>query len=90
VQPAAADANSLERIDYLSLLEALEMFGWLQALMPKEERFSTLFEKDARIVVAGAQALRRLLQGGDSMRRTFPVSLHTSRRFQLYCLVSGW
>jgi len=43
------------------------MFGWFQALMPKEERFFTLFEKHAAIVVAGAEALRGLLQGGDSI-----------------------
>jgi uncharacterized protein len=45
------------------------MFGWFQALMPKEERFFTLFEKHAAIVVAGAEALRGLLQGGDSIEK---------------------
>jgi hypothetical protein len=35
--------------------------------MPKEERFFTLFEKHAKIVVAGAEALRGLLQGGDTI-----------------------
>jgi predicted phosphate transport protein (TIGR00153 family) len=43
------------------------MLGWFQALMPKEERFFTLFEKHAAIVVAGAEALRGLLQGGDTI-----------------------
>lgn len=43
------------------------MFGWFQALMPKEERFFPLFEKHAAIVVAGAEALRGLLQGGDTI-----------------------
>jgi predicted phosphate transport protein (TIGR00153 family) len=43
------------------------MFGWFQALMPKEERFFTLFERHATIVVAGAEALRGLLQGGDTV-----------------------
>jgi uncharacterized protein len=43
------------------------MFGWFQALMPKEERFFTLFEQHAKIVVAGAEALRGLLQGGDTI-----------------------
>ena len=43
------------------------MLGWFQALMPKEERFFTLFEKHAKIVVAGAEALRGLLQGGDGV-----------------------
>jgi uncharacterized protein len=43
------------------------MFGWFQALMPKEERFFTLFERHATIVVAGAEALRGLLQGGNTI-----------------------
>jgi uncharacterized protein len=43
------------------------MLGWFQALMPKEERFFKLFEKHATIVVAGAEALRGLLLGGDSI-----------------------
>src|ERR1700684_4236639 len=44
------------------------MLGWFQALMPKEERFFRLFEKHAVIVVAGAEALRGLLQGGDTVQ----------------------
>jgi uncharacterized protein len=43
------------------------MFGWFQALMPKEGRFFRLFEKHATIVVAGAEALRGLLHGGESI-----------------------
>jgi uncharacterized protein len=43
------------------------MLGWFQAIMPREERFFTLFQKHAAIVVAGAEALRGLLQGGDSI-----------------------
>jgi predicted phosphate transport protein (TIGR00153 family) len=43
------------------------MLGWFQALMPKEERFFELFVRHATIVVAGAEALRGLLQGGDSV-----------------------
>ena len=43
------------------------MLGWFQALMPKEERFFALFEKHAAIVVAGAEALCGLLQGGDTV-----------------------
>jgi uncharacterized protein len=44
------------------------MLGWFQALMPKEERFFTLFEKHAQIIVGGAEALRGLLQGGDTVQ----------------------
>jgi len=43
------------------------MLGWFQALMPKEARFFALFEKHAGIVVAGAEALRGLLQGGNTV-----------------------
>lgn len=43
------------------------MLGWFQALMPKEERFFVLFERHAKIVVAGAEALRGLLRGGDTI-----------------------
>jgi len=43
------------------------MLGWFQALMPKEERFFDLFRQHATIVVAGAEALRGLLRGGDSI-----------------------
>jgi predicted phosphate transport protein (TIGR00153 family) len=43
------------------------MLGWFQALMPKEERFFELFVRHATIVVAGAEALRGLLQGGDGI-----------------------
>ncbi len=45
------------------------MLGWFQALMPKEERFFQMFESHARKVVAGAEALRGLLRGGDDIER---------------------
>jgi predicted phosphate transport protein (TIGR00153 family) len=43
------------------------MLGWFQALLPKEERFFELFVRHATIVVAGAEALCGLLQGGDGV-----------------------
>jgi predicted phosphate transport protein (TIGR00153 family) len=43
------------------------MLGWFQALMPREERFFALFEQHAAIVIAGAEALRGLLQGGKTV-----------------------
>jgi predicted phosphate transport protein (TIGR00153 family) len=52
------------------------MLGWFQALMPKEERFFKLFEKHAAIVVAGAEALRGLLQGGNT------IEAHCKQVFQ--------
>ena len=45
------------------------MLGWFQALMPREERFFDLFERHAAVVVAGAEALRGLLKGGENIER---------------------
>jgi uncharacterized protein Yka (UPF0111/DUF47 family) len=53
------------------------MLGWFQALMPKEERFFQLFERHAAILVAGAEALRGLLRGGES------IESYCKRIFQL-------
>lgn len=39
------------------------MLGWFQALMPKQGRFHELFEAHAATLVAGADALSRLLRG---------------------------
>jgi uncharacterized protein len=43
------------------------MLSWFQALMPKEERFFDLFERHAVTIVAGAHALRSLLDGGEKV-----------------------
>lgn len=43
------------------------MLRWFQALMPSQGRFFDLFEAHAAALVAGADALARLLQGGDEM-----------------------
>ncbi len=43
------------------------MFRWFQALMPREDRFFTLFNQHAAIVLKGAEALRELLRGGAGM-----------------------
>jgi predicted phosphate transport protein (TIGR00153 family) len=40
------------------------MLGWFHALMPKEERFFDLFAQHSEAVVAGAQALRAMMEGG--------------------------
>ncbi|HEX8166790.1 MAG TPA: DUF47 domain-containing protein [Beijerinckiaceae bacterium] len=45
------------------------MLRWFQALMPKEERFFDLFERHSLTLVAGAEALRALLQGGEAVPR---------------------
>ena len=42
------------------------MIRFFQALMPREDKFFGLFDQHARTLVQGAQALRDLLEGGDS------------------------
>ncbi|MCW2370889.1 uncharacterized protein Yka (UPF0111/DUF47 family)/8-oxo-dGTP pyrophosphatase MutT (NUDIX family) [Sphingobium sp. B11D3D] len=42
------------------------MFGWFQRLLPKQGNFFELFEAHVQTVVAGADALTRLLHDGDS------------------------
>ncbi len=40
------------------------MLSWFQVLMPKEGRFFSLFDEHAQTLCAGAESLRRLLDGG--------------------------
>ena len=41
------------------------MLGWFRALMPREDRFFELFDRHAAALVAGAEALQGLLEGGE-------------------------
>ena len=41
--------------------------------MPKEERFFDLFAQHSRAVVAGAEALRAMLEGGDAIARNYQI-----------------
>ena len=45
------------------------MLRWFHALMPREERFFDLFARHADAIVAGAKALRDMLEGGDAVPR---------------------
>jgi predicted phosphate transport protein (TIGR00153 family) len=47
------------------------MLRWFHALMPKEERFFELFAQHSNAVVAGAVALRAMLEGGDAIPRNY-------------------
>ena len=49
------------------------MMRWFHALMPKEERFFELFAQHSRAVLAGAEALRRMLEGGDAIAENFRI-----------------
>jgi uncharacterized protein len=51
------------------------MFGFLRVLLPKEERFFDLFNRHANTIVAGAEALRALLDGGDNIQKNFQTVL---------------
>ena len=42
------------------------MFSWFQRLLPQQDNFFDLFERHASTLVAGADALARLAQGGAS------------------------
>jgi predicted phosphate transport protein (TIGR00153 family) len=64
----AAWARVYHRRRFLRRREA-RMLGWFKAIMPKEERFFTLFVQHATIVVAGAEALCGMLRGGDDVSR---------------------
>src|SRR6201999_1172343 len=43
------------------------MLTFFQAMMPREEKFFALFDKHAATLVAGATALRDLLEGGTAV-----------------------
>jgi predicted phosphate transport protein (TIGR00153 family) len=53
------------------------MFRWFQALMPREDRFFNLYNRHARTLVLGGEALRLLLDGGpgvgDAARQVFAL-----------------
>ncbi|MDO9414199.1 MAG: DUF47 family protein [Pseudolabrys sp.] len=44
---------------------------WFHALMPKEEKFFELFARHSIAVLAGAEALRAMLEGGDAIARNY-------------------
>jgi uncharacterized protein Yka (UPF0111/DUF47 family)/8-oxo-dGTP pyrophosphatase MutT (NUDIX family) len=50
-----------------TISEKIPMLKWFHALMPKQGRFFEQFEAHAALLVAGADALALLLQGGDNM-----------------------
>ena len=41
------------------------MMNWFQKLLPREGKFFDLFERHAQTLVAGADAMRKLLDGGE-------------------------
>src|SRR5215470_17881471 len=49
------------------------MLRWFQALLPKDDQFFDLFAEHSHVIVAGARALRALLEGGDVVPECYRV-----------------
>ncbi len=49
------------------------MLRWFHALMPKEERFFDLFASHSKAVLAGAEALRAMLEGGEAVPHNYQI-----------------
>src|SRR5215204_5498364 len=49
------------------------MLRWFYALLPKEERFFELYARHSEIVVAGAKALRQMLEGAEAVARNYQI-----------------
>jgi predicted phosphate transport protein (TIGR00153 family) len=47
------------------------MMRWFHALMPKEEKFFDLFARHSQAVLAGAEALRAMMEGGGALQRNY-------------------
>lgn len=45
------------------------MLSWFQALLPKEDNFFRLFDAHAATLTKGAEAMRRMLDGGDETEK---------------------
>jgi predicted phosphate transport protein (TIGR00153 family) len=58
------------RASIRSIPEA-RMLGWFHKLLPREEKFFELFVQHSETVVAGAEALRALLDGGEAVPRHY-------------------
>lgn len=43
------------------------MLSWFQALLPKEDNFFRLFDAHAATLTRGADALRHMLDGGETV-----------------------
>ncbi len=49
------------------------MMRWFNALLPREERFFDLFAQHSKMLVAGADALRTMLDGGDAVAKNYQL-----------------
>ena len=60
-----------ERLGSLQPFTGFAMLRWFHALMPKEERFFVLFARHSDAVLAGAEALRSMLEGGAAVKTNY-------------------
>ena len=51
------------------------MFNLFRRLLPREERFFDMYARHADTVLRGAEELRRMLDGGEAVRRHYPAVL---------------
>lgn len=51
------------------------MMHWFRRLMPREERFFDMFARHAETIARGADELRAMLEGGDSVQRHYGAVL---------------
>src|SRR5512147_394455 len=49
------------------------MLRWFHRLLPREERFFEMFARHSEAIVAGAEALRAMLEGGDAIPRNYQI-----------------
>src|SRR6186997_2975296 len=62
-----------ERLGCPHTVTGILMLRWFHALMPKEERFFDLFARHSDAVLAGAQALRAMLDGGAAVKGNYQI-----------------
>jgi len=64
-------AERIPSIERPVIFTGFAMLGWFHALMPKEERFFDLFARHSEAVLAGATALRAMLDGGSAVKSNY-------------------
>jgi predicted phosphate transport protein (TIGR00153 family) len=67
--PGASPAERALLWTRRNVSEKVLILRWFHALMPKQGQFFDLFEAHAATLVAGADALAKLLQGGDTVEQ---------------------